>query len=87
MKTAEEHYLADPIPSDASLTEEEKARILGGEVCMWSEQLNERTIDSRIWPRTAAIAERFWSPADCARCGGYVPATLADLVGDWSRWV
>ncbi len=64
MKTAEEHYLADPIPSDASLTEEEKARILGGEVCMWSEHLNERTIDSRIWPRTAAIAERFWSPAD-----------------------
>jgi hexosaminidase len=64
MKTAEEHYLTDPIPSDASLTEEEKARILGGEACMWSEQLNERTIDSRIWPRTAAIAERFWSPAD-----------------------
>jgi hexosaminidase len=63
MKTAEEHYLADPIPSDVSLTEEEKARILGGEVCMWSEHLNERTIDSRIWPRTAAIAERFWSPA------------------------
>lgn len=63
MKTAEQHYLADPIPSDVSLTEEEKARILGGEVCMWSEHLNERTIDSRIWPRTAAVAERFWSPA------------------------
>jgi len=63
MKTAEEHYLADPIPADVSLTEEEKARILGGEVCMWSEQVNERTIDSRIWPRTAAVAERFWSAA------------------------
>ncbi len=64
MKSAEEHYLADPIPADASLTEQEKARILGGEVCMWAEHLNSLTIDSRIWPRTAAMAERFWSPAD-----------------------
>lgn len=29
---------------------------------MWAEHLNARTIDSRIWPRTAALAERFWSP-------------------------
>lgn len=64
MKTAEEHYLADPVPADTQLTPEQQALILGGEVCMWAEQLNERTIDSRIWPRTAAIAERFWSPAD-----------------------
>ncbi len=63
MKTAEENYLADPIPANASLTEQEKARILGGEVCMWAEQLNEGTIDSRVWPRTAAVAERFWSAA------------------------
>jgi hexosaminidase len=61
--TAEKHFLADPIPADTQLTQEEQARVLGGEVCMWGEQLNPRTIDSRIWPRTAAIAERFWSPA------------------------
>ena len=61
MKSAETHYLADPIPADTSLTTDQQKLILGGEICMWGEQLDERTIDSRIWPRTAAIAERFWS--------------------------
>jgi len=62
MKTAGVHYLADPIPADTKLTPDQQKFILGGEVAMWAEQLDQRTIDSRIWPRTAAIAERFWSP-------------------------
>jgi hexosaminidase len=56
------HYLVDPIPADADLTDEQKTNILGGEAAMWSELVTEETIDSRIWPRTAAIAERLWSP-------------------------
>jgi hexosaminidase len=57
------HYLNDPIPGDSDLTAEEQKRILGGEATMWAELISPETIDSRIWPRTAAIAERFWSPA------------------------
>jgi hexosaminidase len=48
----------------ATLSPEEAKRILGGEACMWSEYVTPETIDSRIWPRLAAIAERFWSPQD-----------------------
>jgi hexosaminidase len=57
------HYLNDPLPEDTSLTEKEKKLVLGGEATMWSEYVSPENIDSRIWPRTAAIAERFWSPA------------------------
>ncbi|MGA8041957.1 MAG: family 20 glycosylhydrolase [Terracidiphilus sp.] len=63
MHSAATHYLADPIPADTDLTAEQQKLILGGEACMWGEQIAAWTIDSRIWPRTAAIAERFWSPA------------------------
>ncbi len=60
--STETHYQVDPLPANSDLTPEQAARILGGEACMWSEYVDARTIDSRIWPRTAAIAERLWSP-------------------------
>ncbi len=60
---ASRHYMTEPISGDATaLTPDEKKHILGGEACMWSELVTYETIDSRIWPRTGAIAERLWSP-------------------------
>jgi len=64
MKSAERMYLDDPIPDGSTLTIEQQRLILGGEVCMWAEQITPQTVDSRIWPRTAALAERFWSPRE-----------------------
>jgi hexosaminidase len=65
MWSAERHYATDPLSGAASsVTPEEQKRILGGEACMWTEYVSPENIDSRIWPRTAAIAERLWSPQD-----------------------
>jgi hexosaminidase len=62
---AARHYAVDPMSGAAAdLSAEEKQRVLGGESCMWSEYVNPENVDSRIWPRNAAIAERLWSPQD-----------------------
>ncbi|HTS51528.1 MAG TPA: family 20 glycosylhydrolase [Bryobacteraceae bacterium] len=63
MEAASALYSVDPLEREsAALTAEEKSRILGGEAAMWAEFVDPENVDSRIWPRTAAIAERLWSP-------------------------
>ncbi|HET8921621.1 MAG TPA: family 20 glycosylhydrolase [Candidatus Acidoferrum sp.] len=62
---AARHYAVDPMSGAAAdLSAEEKQRIQGGESCMWAEYVNPENVDSRIWPRNAAIAERLWSPQE-----------------------
>jgi hexosaminidase len=63
MWPAARHYAVDPMAdAAANLTPEEQSRILGGESCQWAEWVTPENIDSHIWPRNAAIAERLWSP-------------------------
>jgi hexosaminidase len=58
------HYANDPLPDSISLTPAQIKNVLGGEGTMWSELITPETVDSRIWPRMAAIAERLWSSRD-----------------------
>jgi hexosaminidase len=74
MDSAAAHYAVDPLVDPKTkqplkLTPGQEARILGGEVCMWSEYVSAENVDSRIWPRSAAIAERLWSPQQTANPG------------------
>lgn len=45
-------------------TAETRPRIIGGEACLWGEQVAAESVDSRLWPRAAAFAERVWSDPD-----------------------
>lgn len=59
------HYAVDPMSgAAATLTPEQKALIVGGESCQWAEWVTPENVDSHIWPRNAAIAERLWSPQE-----------------------
>jgi hexosaminidase len=67
MLPAAQHYAVDPLGKEAAaLPAEARARILGGEACMWNEYVTAEMLDGRIWPRAAAIAERLWSAASVA---------------------
>src|ERR1700722_2022452 len=62
---ASQHYAVDPLADAAAkLTPEQQRNILGGGATMWSEFVIPENMGGRIWPRTAAIAERLWSPKE-----------------------
>lgn len=50
-----------PLPP---LTPQRAKLVLGGEMELWSELVSDEMLDARLWPRAAAIAERYWSSAD-----------------------
>jgi len=65
MQPAAEHYAVDPMTGATSeLSAAEQQRVLGGEAAMWEELATPHNLDMKLWPRLAAIAERFWSPQD-----------------------
>jgi hexosaminidase len=77
MQPASQHYAIDPFvlpparkerlqrenkPIPPEISPAEAKNILGGEAAMWEEIATAENLDAKLWPRLAAIAERFWSP-------------------------
>ncbi|ORX90239.1 hypothetical protein K493DRAFT_231077 [Basidiobolus meristosporus CBS 931.73] len=61
----------------ANLTEAEGVHVLGGEVALWSEQVDSYNLESQMWPRAAAAAEVLWS--------GYSAINYTDIFGSVKR--
>lgn len=38
--------------------------VLGGEAALWGELADAATLDAKLWPRAAALAERLWTDPD-----------------------
>ncbi|KAF7723669.1 hypothetical protein EC973_001760 [Apophysomyces ossiformis] len=66
------------------VTDDHAGKVLGGETALWSEQSNQYVLDARLWPRSAAAAEIYWS-------GSYDQAhqrrTLAEVQARFNDWV
>ncbi|PGH16972.1 hypothetical protein AJ79_01356 [Helicocarpus griseus UAMH5409] len=43
------------------LTDDEKKHVIGGTAPLWSEQVDDAVISTKMWPRAAALGELLWS--------------------------
>lgn len=55
--TAGEYYVRKTLQTQDTTS----GRVIGLEAAMWSELVDSTTVDSRVWPNTAAIAEIAWN--------------------------
>lgn len=55
-------YTYDPYQGISSL--DQQSHIIGGEVSMWGEHIDDLNIQSIVYPRASAVGERLWSPSN-----------------------
>ncbi|KKY25359.1 putative beta-hexosaminidase subunit beta [Phaeomoniella chlamydospora] len=69
-------YVYDPLDN---ITSDLQPLIHGGEVHLWSEQVDSVSLDGKLWPRAAAAAEVLWS-------GPRNSSQIAEASGRLGRW-
>ena len=94
MYPASTHYAVDPMIAPATkshkaepsnLSADESKLILGGEAAMWEEIATAENLDAKLWPRLAAIAERFWSPQNTTDVESMY--TRLAVTNKWLEWL
>ena len=65
----------------ANLSASEQLNVLGGSAAMWGETMDDSDIDTIVWPDTAAVGERLWSPSSAQNPAALdVPSALLRLI-------
>lgn len=100
MQPASQHYAIDPLvlpparrerlqkenkPIPQDITPAEAKNILGGEAAMWEELATAENLDAKLWPRLAAIAERFWSPQSTSDVASMY--RRLEVTNRWLQWL
>ncbi|NKC00781.1 MAG: family 20 glycosylhydrolase [Pseudomonadales bacterium] len=49
---------------EAIATDPDVSGVIGGEACLWSELVDEQTLETRLWSRLPAVAEQLWCDPD-----------------------
>ena len=70
-------YTAEPTTKWQLTDEQVTKSVLGGMASLWTQVIDDANVDFWVWPRTAAMAERLWSPKNNSNAEDAFPRLAA----------